>query len=69
MANRSIISILTVIFALLVVFTRATNPGIRLRITDKGLQYGKSHRAGLQTFLTTSQCYNQFVPKEPGRTQ
>jgi len=28
-----------VLFALLVVFTRATNPGIRLRITDKGLQY------------------------------
>jgi len=39
MSSRSIISILTALFALLVVLTRATNPGIRLRITNKGLQY------------------------------
>ena len=47
MANRSVISILTALFALLVGLTRATNPGIRFRITNKGLQYGKSHRVGL----------------------
>jgi len=39
MANRSVTSILTALFALLVGLTRATNPGIRFRITNKGLQY------------------------------
>lgn len=42
MTSKSIISILTaLIAALLFIFTQATNPGVRLRITDKGLQYGE----------------------------
>ncbi|KAJ7390728.1 hypothetical protein OS493_022809 [Desmophyllum pertusum] len=40
MANKSIIPILTAFLALLLISTQATtNPGVRLRITDKGLQY------------------------------
>ena len=41
MKSKSIIPILTTFIAFLFVLTQATNPGLRLRITDKGLQYGK----------------------------
>ncbi|KAL9983277.1 hypothetical protein ACROYT_G005423 [Oculina patagonica] len=39
MTSKSIIPTLTAFIALLFIFTQATNPGVRLRITDKGLQY------------------------------
>ena len=35
------ISITTVFLAFLLIALQATNPGVRLRITEKGLQYGE----------------------------
>ena len=39
MKIKSIISIVTSFLAFLLI--QATNPGVRLRITEKGLQYGE----------------------------
>ena len=60
MAKRTIIPILTALIALLLVSTQATNPGIRLRITDKGLQYGKSRHFRLQNILFYTGNFNDF---------
>ncbi len=51
MTSKSIIPILTAFIALLFIFTQATNPGVRLRITDKGLQYGKCLHVGLMVIV------------------
>ena len=60
MAKRTIIPILTALIALLLVSTQATNPGIRLRITDKGLQYGKSRHFRLQNILFYTGNFNDL---------
>lgn len=60
MAKRTIIPILTALIALLLVSTQATNPGIRLRITDKGLQYGKSRHFRLQNLLFYTGNFNDL---------
>lgn len=41
MTSKTVIPILTAFLAFLLIFARATNPGVRLRITEKGLQYGE----------------------------
>ena len=41
MTSNLIISISTASLALLLISAQATNPGVRLRLTDTGLQYGE----------------------------
>ena len=52
------ISILIAFLAFLLISVQATNPGVCLHITEKGLQYGEFKHFLLGDYLT------QFIPAE-----